>query len=70
MTALESQPPDAIHLHDWPAAGCSLMRKNGSKIVFTIHNLQHQGVCAPFNLERLGINPDLEELAVPKLHAI
>lgn len=50
--------PDVVHLHDWPAAGCSLLLKRKIKTVFTIHNLQHQGVCADFNLQRLDISSD------------
>lgn len=64
--ALENHPPDVVHLHDWPTAGFALLRKHSSKIVFTIHNLQHQGVCAPFNLTRLGIPFNKEELRDPK----
>lgn len=58
---LENQTADVVHLHDWPTAAFALLRKNGAKIVFTIHNMQHQGVCGPFNLQRLGI-PFNEEL--------
>lgn len=64
--ALENQPPDVIHLHDWPTAGFALMRTDGPKIVFTIHNMQHQGICAPFNLQRLGISFNEEELRDPQ----
>ncbi|MBS0630174.1 MAG: glycogen synthase [Verrucomicrobia bacterium] len=64
--ALENHPPDVIHLHDWPTAGFALFRKNGSKIVFTIHNMQHQGLCAPFNLERIGLNFNWDDLRDPK----
>lgn len=64
--ALETQSTDVVHLHDWPTAACSLFRKDGAKIVFTIHNMQHQGICAPFNLQRLGVTVNEEELRDPQ----
>lgn len=55
-TYLKDHLPDVVHLHDWPSAACSLFLKNVVRTVFTIHNLQHQGRCGPFNLERLGLS--------------
>jgi starch synthase len=65
--AIETSSFDAIHLHDWPTAGCTLFLKGKPhpKIIFTIHNLMHQGRCAPQNLVRLGIDYDEKELSDP-----
>ncbi|NGX37024.1 MAG: Glycogen synthase [Chlamydiae bacterium] len=65
-TELKKQSPDVIHLHDWPSAGCALFLKHHVRTIFTIHNLQHQGRCASFNLERLGIEVDEEVLCDPQ----
>jgi len=61
------EPPDIIHLHDWMTAFCTLFfkEKKHPKIVFTIHNLEHQGRCAPFNVERLGYSSVDEKLQDP-----
>lgn len=52
--------PDIIHLHDWQTAAIApllkiLNPKNSYKIVQTIHNLEYQGKCAPFNLDWIGL---------------
>jgi starch synthase len=55
--------PDIIHIHDWQTAAIAplynLLFKTGkftkSKLVFTIHNLEYQGKCAPFNLDWIGL---------------
>lgn len=56
----QEKTPDILHLHDWPTAACTLLQhelqKTLPKIVFTIHNLSYQGICAPFNLDRIGLN--------------
>lgn len=59
---LEKKLPDVVHLHDWPSAACSLFLKGIVRTVFTIHNLQHQGRCGPFNLDRLGLDYDEEQI--------
>lgn len=58
---------DALHLHDWPTAGTLLFLKDQEhpRTVFTIHNIQHQGRCSPFNLERLDAPFSYKELADP-----
>jgi starch synthase len=56
--------PDIIHLHDWQTAVAAPLHKEiyskqgleKSKVVFTIHNIEYQGKCAPFNLDRIGLN--------------
>lgn len=71
-TALEflfktGQNPDILHLHDWPTAIAAPLYKdmyrplglNKPAVVFTIHNLAHQGKCHPHILHRVGLNPDL-----------
>lgn len=58
--------PDAIHVHDWPTALVPVLYKDmyqplGYKaggIVLTIHNMEHQGRCQPFNLSRIGLRGD------------
>lgn len=54
---------DIIHLHDWQSAIIAPLfyelfqsTKKRPKIVFTIHNLEHQGKCAPFNLDQIGLS--------------
>lgn len=52
--------PDIVHLHDWQTAAIAplvkiLYPKNSFKIVHTIHNLEYQGKCAPFNLDWIGL---------------
>ena len=64
-TYLEKGLPDVVHLHDWPTAGCALMLQGKVKTVFTIHCLDHQGVCASFNFERLNIPFDPNLLRDP-----
>lgn len=56
--------PDIIHLHDWQAAVMSVLYKDmyqalgfsKPKLVFTIHNMEYQGKCAPSDLNRIGLN--------------
>lgn len=53
--------PEIVHTHDWPAAlTCAYMKWQGQDTpsIFTIHNLAHQGLCAPEYLEKLGLAPD------------
>jgi len=63
----KTSPPDVLHLHDWMTAAIPLFLKKNrpEKIIFTIHNMKHQGKCAPFNLERLGLDFDEEALCDP-----
>ncbi len=61
-TYLSKHLPDVVHLHDWPTSSCSLFLKNSVRTVFTIHNLHHQGRCAPFNLERIGLAYEEDEM--------
>ncbi len=55
------KPPDIIHIHDWQVAAVAPLYQEifqnqfRSKIVFTIHNIEYQGKCAPFNLDRVGL---------------
>ena len=67
-TALEfllqrESPPDIIHIHDWPTALVAPMIKTifadtplaKSSVVFTIHNIEHQGKCHPRAITRVGL---------------
>jgi starch synthase len=55
--------PDILHLHDWQAAAVALLYKDmyhslgmvKSKIVFTIHNLEYQGKCSSYDLDKIGL---------------
>lgn len=66
------EPPDIIHLHDWQTAVIAplyyeiFQNKFRSKIILTIHNIEYQGKCAPFNLDRMGL-PGLELLTPDKM---
>lgn len=59
----QNKRPDIIHIHDWPTAAVAPLMKNlyseigfsSPGIVFTIHNLEHQGRCPPKNLTRVGL---------------
>lgn len=51
--------PDIVHLHDWQTAAIALLAKEkpipNAKIVFTSHNMEYQGRCAPHEIERIGL---------------
>src|SRR5262249_3912844 len=55
--------PDAIHVHDWPTALAAVLFKEvylplgfqGKGTVLTLHNMEHQGKCQPFNLSKIGL---------------
>lgn len=56
-SALDWQP-ELVHTHDWPAALTSAYMKwqgQDTPSIFTIHNLAHQGLCAPEFLDKLGL---------------
>ncbi|MDP1879851.1 MAG: glycogen synthase [Parachlamydiaceae bacterium] len=56
--------PDIIHIHDWQTAAIAPLIKEmyskigftKSKTVFTIHNMEYQGKCAPYDLDAIGLN--------------
>ena len=56
--------PDIIHIHDWQAAIIAPLLKemysalgmSHPKIVFTIHNMEYQGKCQPYNLDYIGLD--------------
>ncbi|SCA62647.1 Glycogen synthase [Chlamydiales bacterium SCGC AG-110-M15] len=60
------QSPDVIHLHDWQTALIAplikeIYQKQGlddSRIIFTIHNMEHQGWCMRQDLKKIGLPPD------------
>ncbi len=55
--------PEIIHLHDWPTgAAAPILRElyaeqsvAKSKIVYTIHNIEYQGLCGPLDLDFIGL---------------
>lgn len=49
---------DVVHLHDWPTALAAVLCKQMYPLptVLTIHNMEHQGKCQPFNLARVGLD--------------
>lgn len=58
----QSLHPDVIHIHDWqtgviPALYKDMYQALGfkTKFVFTIHNFEYQGKCAPTDLDRIGL---------------
>lgn len=63
--------PDILHLHDWQTAAIAPLYNemykplgfSKSKIVFTVHNFDYQGRCAPFDIQKIGLDP--AKLATP-----
>jgi starch synthase len=55
--------PDILHLHDWQTAAVmplyeEIFKKKGwtrTKTVFTIHNIEYQGIHASYDLDRIGL---------------
>lgn len=55
---------DILHVHDWQAAIIpTLYREMYMKLgytkphtVFTIHNMEYQGICSPKDLDKIGLN--------------
>lgn len=56
------EPIDVLHLHDWHTACCAYMaremRLKVGTILITVHNFEYQGICAPWDLNAIGISPD------------
>lgn len=53
--------PDVVHLHDWHAALAAVwlaQQKIRPRIIFTIHNLQHQGVFDRLQFDALQLRPE------------
>jgi starch synthase len=56
--------PDVVHCHDWhtaliPVLYHEIFKTFGLTIggfVFTIHNLEHQALCQPFVVDKIGLN--------------
>ena len=59
--------PHAIHVHDWHTALIPVLYKEmynalgyrTGGTVLTIHNMEHQGRCHPFNLSRSGLRAEM-----------
>ncbi len=64
--------PHVLHLHDWHTALMAPLYKdmyreigtNGLKIAYTIHNMEYQGKCLTFDVDKAGLKGD--DYAVPK----
>lgn len=63
----EGELTDILHIHDWQTAAIAPLLKTlfqpqgkllQSKVVMTIHNIEYQGKCAPFNLDWIGLEGD------------
>ena len=56
--------PDVVHCHDWhtaliPVLYHEIFKTFGLSVggfIFTIHNLEHQGLCLPIILDKIGLN--------------
>ncbi len=56
--------PDVLHCHDWHTALAPVLfyeifqpiGLRSKKIVFTIHNLYHQGLCDPWIIDAIGLS--------------
>lgn len=48
---------DIVHAHDWPTALTLVLCKD-VRSVLTIHSIEHQGKCQPFNLTRVGLKAE------------
>ncbi len=53
---LQRHPQEIVHLHDWHAAGVALFTPRFPTLL-TLHNLEYQGRCAPWDLEKVGLKP-------------
>ncbi len=62
--AYKKESPDILHLHDWHTAACAPLYYDQfepllpgkTRIVFTIHNLEYQGLCSPSDLNDIGLD--------------
>ena len=55
---LSGWTPDIVHAHDWHSAAAIRLQwsaHNRAGLVFTIHNMAHQGMCANSNWPLLGV---------------
>ncbi len=60
----QKKPIDILHLHDWHTSLCAPLARTSfaskisiQKIVLSLHNLEYQGKCALWDLERIGLSP-------------
>ncbi len=55
--------PDILHLHDWQTSAIPLLYSDmykalgfkKAKTIFTIHNIEYQGMCATSDLDKIGL---------------
>lgn len=63
--SLAKMDADLIHLHDWPTAIIGALaneektvhKKEIPPILLTIHNMDYQGRCAPWEINKIGLDP-------------
>jgi starch synthase len=73
---LQKKEIDILHLHDWHVAAAAplirLVLKDLSvkKIILTLHNLEYQGRCAPYELEAIGLPPLFPDPKYPEAQNI
>ncbi len=66
--SLSKKPIDILHLHDWHVSLCAPMIKHllielpVKAIVLTIHNIEYQGKCAGFDLDRVGMKGEFYQI--------
>ncbi len=56
--------PDIIHIHEWQTALVAPLYRDifqplglgNASIVLTLHNLEHQGLCSTWDLDKIGID--------------
>ena len=61
--------PDVIHIHDWHSAAFAPLYKTffpkpQGKLVLTLHNLEYQGRCSPYDLPKIGL--ELDRFYIPE----
>jgi starch synthase len=60
--SLKKEPIDVLHIHDWHVALAAPLLKDLFKhlpvksVLLTIHNLEHQGKCATWDLDAINLN--------------
>ncbi len=60
---LKGEPIDILHIHEWHTAACAVLLRSLymkelsiGNVIFTIHNLEYQGKCAPHDLDAIGLD--------------
>lgn len=60
---LKKDPIDILHIHEWHTAACAILLQSFlakeltiRSVLFTIHNLEYQGMCATHDLNAIGLD--------------